>query len=123
MDRDRHSWRDGQAVIFDKTYVHWAQNESDQTRIILFCDIERPMKWRWAQAVNHWVGATLVAAAASLNNEHDRTGYINRIFRDVHALREAGQNLKKRNRKFYYWLKHGLIAAIFALIILAGVVF
>jgi len=28
VDRQRHSWRDGQAVIFDETYVHWAQNES-----------------------------------------------------------------------------------------------
>ncbi len=38
VDRQRHSWRDGQAVIFDETYVHWAQNESEQTRIILFCE-------------------------------------------------------------------------------------
>ena len=60
VDQQRHSWRDGEAVIFDETYVHWAENKSDHTRIILFCDIERPMKWRWAQAVNHWVGTTLM---------------------------------------------------------------
>lgn len=49
VDRQRHSWRDGEAVIFDETYVHWAENKTEQTRIILFCDIERPMKWRWAE--------------------------------------------------------------------------
>ena len=123
VDGQRHSWRDGEAVIFDETYVHWAQNESEQTRIILFCDIERPMKWRWAQAVNHWVGSSLMSAAASPNDENDRTGFINRIFKYVYALRDAGQNLKKRNRKFYYWVKHSLIAAIFALIIIPSLFF
>jgi beta-hydroxylase len=90
VDGQRHSWRDGEAVIFDETYVHWAENKSDQTRIILFCDIERPMKWRWAQAVNHWVGTTLMSAASSPNDENDSTGGINRIFKYVHAGRERG---------------------------------
>lgn len=94
VDQQRHSWRDGEAVIFDETYVHWAENKTDQTRIILFCDIERPMKWGWAQAVNHWVGTTLMSAASSPNDENDRTGGINRIFKYVHAGRERGQRLK-----------------------------
>lgn len=117
VDRQRHSWRDGEAVFFDETYVHWAENKTDKTRIILFCDIERPMKWRWAQAVNHWLGATVMSAASSPNNEGDKTGAINRIFKYVHALREGGQNLKKRSRKLYYGLKYLTIAAVFAVII------
>ncbi|PRD17142.1 lipid A hydroxylase LpxO [Pantoea coffeiphila] len=122
VDKERHSWRDGEAVLFDETYVHWAQNKTEQTRIILFCDIERPMKWRWAQAVNHWVGATLMSAASSPNDENDRVGGINRIFKYVNRLRDAGQRLKKRNRKLYYWVKHGLIALIFAIIIVPGLI-
>ncbi|OKB66744.1 aspartyl beta-hydroxylase [Serratia marcescens] len=118
VDGEQHSWRDGQAVIFDETYVHWAQNATDQTRIILFCDVERPMKWRWAQAVNHWVGATLMSAASSPNDDQDRTGGINRIFKYVNAVRDAGQRLKARNRRGYYLLKWLVIAAIFAAIIL-----
>lgn len=47
VDGIRYSWRDGEAVFFDETYVHWAQNASEETRIILFCDVERPMKWPW----------------------------------------------------------------------------
>lgn len=117
IDRQRHSWRDGEAVIFDETYVHWAENKTDKTRIILFCDIERPMKWRWAQAVNHWLGATVMSAASSPNDEGDRTGVINRIFKYVYALREGGQNVKKRSRKLYYALKYLTIAAIFAVIV------
>ena len=117
VDGQQHSWRDGQSVIFDETYVHWAQNATNQTRIILFCDIERPMKWRWAQAVNHWVGATLMSAASSPNDDKDRTGFINRIFKYVNAARDAGQGLKARNRRGYYLLKWLVIAAIFAAII------
>lgn len=122
VDRQRHSWRDGKAVIFDETYVHWAQNHADQTRIILFCDIERPMKWRWAQAVNHWVGASLMSAASSPNDSSDRTGAINHLFKYVHAARESGQRLKKRNRRLYYFLKYLVIIAIFAAIVAPAVV-
>lgn len=122
VDRQSHSWRDGEAVIFDETYVHWAENKSDQTRIILFCDIERPMKWRWAQAVNHWVGTTLMSAASSPNSDRDRTGSLNRIFKYVHALRDSGQDLKKRQRKVYYAMKYAVIALIFAAIIVPSVV-
>lgn len=123
VDGQRHSWRDGKAVIFDETYVHWAQNESEQTRIILFCDIERPMKWCWAQAVNHWVGSTLMSAASSPNDDNDRVGGINRIFKYVNRIRDAGQNLKKRNRRLYYWVKHSLIVLVFALIVVPSVIF
>jgi beta-hydroxylase len=35
-------WRDGQAFMFDETFIHSAENATDQTRIILFCDVERP---------------------------------------------------------------------------------
>ncbi len=41
MDGERHSWRDGHGVVFDETYLHWAENRSDKDRLILFCDIER----------------------------------------------------------------------------------
>ena len=37
-------WRDGEAVMFDETFIHWAENKTDVNRIILFCDVERPLK-------------------------------------------------------------------------------
>ena len=44
VDGERYSWRDGEAVMFDETFIHWAENKTDTTRIILFCDIERPLR-------------------------------------------------------------------------------
>ncbi len=42
---------------FDETYLHYAENQSGQNRLILFCDIERPMRYRWAQARKPLAGA------------------------------------------------------------------
>ncbi|MGY4178276.1 beta-hydroxylase [Bradyrhizobium sp. USDA 4518] len=39
-------WRDGEAFMFDETFIHSAENKTDVNRIILFCDVERPMKVR-----------------------------------------------------------------------------
>lgn len=47
----RHTYRDGTDVIFDDTYVHAATNGCSEPRIILFLDIERPLR--------HWSFRTL----------------------------------------------------------------
>ncbi|MGH8115538.1 MAG: aspartyl/asparaginyl beta-hydroxylase domain-containing protein, partial [Rhodanobacteraceae bacterium] len=114
VDGNPYSWRDGEDVVFDETYIHWAANETNQDRIILFCDLERPMKYRWAQAINHFVARTLLAAGTSPNAEGDRTGGINRIFKYAYSIRRVGKSLKRRNRKLYYAAKWTLLLAILA---------
>ena len=32
------------SVVFDETYIHYAENKTDQNRIIFFADVERPLK-------------------------------------------------------------------------------
>jgi aspartyl/asparaginyl beta-hydroxylase (cupin superfamily) len=39
----RH-WSEGRSLIFDNTYVHSAWNETNQDRVVLIIDIERPMR-------------------------------------------------------------------------------
>ncbi|HEX5960677.1 MAG TPA: lipid A hydroxylase LpxO [Rhodanobacteraceae bacterium] len=116
VDGKPYSWRDGEGVLFDETYVHWAANETDQDRIILFCDFERPMKYRWAQALNRAVARTLLHAGASPNEAGDRTGGINHVFKYAVAVRNAGKALKQRNRRLYYATKWMLLIAILAAI-------
>ena len=41
IDGEAYSWRDGQDVLFDETFIHSAENKTDVTRIILFCDVEQ----------------------------------------------------------------------------------
>ena len=105
VDGERYSWRDGEGVMFDETYLHYAENQSGQNRLILFCDIERPMRYRWTQAVNHWLGRNLMSAATAPNEEGDRTGGVNKMFKYIYAIRRVGKRLKAWNRTGYYIIK------------------
>ncbi|HDL7360529.1 TPA: lipid A hydroxylase LpxO [Yersinia enterocolitica] len=119
VDGTTYSWRDGEGVLFDETYIHYAENQSGQDRLILFCDIERPMRYRWAQWVNHWLGRNLMSAAAAPNEEGDRTGGVNRAFKYIYAVRKVGKRLKAWNRRIYYLIKWLLFGGIAALIFYA----
>lgn len=116
VDGQRYSWRDGEGVVFDETFLHTAENRSGQDRMVLFCDIERPMKYRWAQALNHWIGKNIVAAGASPNDEGDRTGVINHLFRYVHYMGQKRRAFKRWNRTVYKLTKFSLIAGALYLI-------
>jgi beta-hydroxylase len=119
VDGQRYSWRDGKAVVFDETYIHWARNDSNENRIILFCDIERPMRYRWAQKINKLLGRTLMTAASSPNETGDQTGGINKLFRVVWAMGQYRRRFKAWNRPLYYVTKAALIVSAVLLIIFA----
>ncbi|RJG07441.1 lipid A hydroxylase LpxO [Noviherbaspirillum cavernae] len=119
VDGQRYSWRDGKSVVFDETYIHWALNDSDGDRIILFCDIERPMRYRWAQAINRWLGRTMMTAASSPNDTGDQTGGINKLFRFVWAAGQYRRRFKAWNKTVYRLTKFALIIGAAALIIWA----
>ncbi|ABE36259.1 aspartyl/Asparaginyl beta-hydroxylase family protein [Paraburkholderia xenovorans LB400] len=112
VDGETYSWRDGEDIVFDETYLHYAFNDTQEDRIILFCDIERPMKYRWARAINRAIGSFLMRAAASPNETGDYTGGLNRIFRYLYMVRRAGKRLKAWNRTVYYVVKWCLFIAI-----------
>jgi len=42
INGSRYSWRDKKDIVFDDTRLHYVQNNTNQARIILFLDIERP---------------------------------------------------------------------------------
>lgn len=112
VDGQRYSWRDGKSVVFDETFIHWAQNGADTNRIILFCDVERPLRYRWAQAINKWLGKTMMTAASSPNETGDQTGRINKLFRFVWLAGQYRRKFKKWNRNVYRATKFGLIIAV-----------
>lgn len=80
IDGEPYSWRDGQDIVFDETYVHWAANETQQTRIILFCDVERPLRTPLMRAINRFVGNTFVRAGGTQNVPTEKIGLLNRIY-------------------------------------------
>ena len=117
VDGERASWRDGEAMVFDETYVHEAFNGSDMTRLILFCDVERPVRGPW-QAVNRWMIHHVMGATGAPNEVGEQVGAVNRFFERIHGVMESGKALKARNRRLYYALKYALISLLLIVVIL-----
>ncbi len=105
VDGQRYSWRDGQAVMFDETYLHYAENRTQVNRIVLFCDVERPLRFAPAAALNRWFARHVMSAATAPNQQGDRVGGINRAFGVVQVVRLWGKRVKARSRLGYYALK------------------
>jgi beta-hydroxylase len=120
VDGHPYAWRDGEDVVFDETYVHRAENATDTPRIILFCDVERPLRSRPARAVNRLVIRHVMGVTATANVAGEPIGAANRVFERLYEVRLAMKRLKKRSRAGYYALSYGMkIAAAVGLLHLA----
>jgi beta-hydroxylase len=112
VDGERYYWKDGEAVMFDETYIHYAANETDQQRIVLFCDVERPLHTKLMQLFNRWFGRYVMSATSSQNVEGEEVGLINVLFKYFYLLRAQAKKLKAKNRTIYYLGKWILILGI-----------
>ncbi len=121
VDGEEHAWGDGKDVVFDETYVHWVENNTDQTRIILFADVERPLKLRWMTAINHRVGIFMGRITASPNTEspQEKTGFVNRLFALNQRSRERSRRFKKKYPKLFRVSKYLGIVLLAWLVFLA----
>lgn len=116
IDGIPYSWRDGEDIVFDETYVHWAVNETQQTRVILFCDVERPLHTPIMRAVNRLVSNTLVRAASTQNVPTENVGLLNRLYAlfgtVTTPIGEFFHGLKRRHRQAFKIGKYLAIVAI-----------
>jgi len=118
VDGERYSWRDGEGVIFDETFIHTAENRTDVERLILFCDVDRPLKFGFARRFNAWFGRNVVAAASSPNEADDRLGLINRLFFLSFEAGRVRRRFKAWNKTVYKLTKGVLVLGLAALLIL-----
>lgn len=44
VDQERLHWSEGEWLLFDDTYEHEVRNDTDETRIVLLCQVERPLR-------------------------------------------------------------------------------
>ena len=118
VDGEPYYWRDGEAVMFDETYIHYAENTTQMPRVILFCDVERPLKSRAMTAINRWFARNVMKASASQNVEGEQIGALNRLFGGFYQLRLRAKQLKAWSRSTYYVLKWALLGGLFYLVFL-----
>jgi beta-hydroxylase len=112
VDGQSYSWRDGQDVMFDETYLHYAENRTDQTRLILFCDIERPLHGAPVRALNRLFERVVLRAAATQNDDVEDVGWINRAYKPVGLLKDQLKRLKQWNKPLFNGCKYVLILAL-----------
>lgn len=117
VDGQRYHWKDGEAVMFDETYIHTAENRTDVARVILFCDIERPLSNPVIRWLNRAIGRRMAKAAATENIPGEHVGALNRVFQYTYQVRLVGMRIKKWNRPAYYVLKWALILGALYLIV------
>jgi beta-hydroxylase len=57
VDNDVYRWQEGEAVIFDDAYEHEAWNRTPHTRVVLFVDFRKPL--RFPANVFNWLLVSL----------------------------------------------------------------
>lgn len=112
VDGEKHSWRDGDDVLFDETFIHEAHNNTVKNRIILFCDVTRPMKFGLISEFNSFMSSTLMRATATRNDHGDPVGLVNRAFEKLYSIRLVSRRIKRWNKPFYKTLKYTLFLAM-----------
>ena len=114
IDGEPYYWREGEDIVFDETYLHYAENTTSDDRIILFCDVERPLHTRAMTAFNRWVSRNIINESATQNEEGEHVGWINRAFGYIYHVRLVGKRMKAWNKRVYYAVKYLIIGGILA---------
>ncbi len=106
VDNKSKHWMDGEGFIFDETFPHFVRNDTDQHRLILMCDVERPMSLP-GRVFNYFYGF-LVRTTVVPNTAEDKIGKASALFAKVSPLLADGKALKKTNPPLYKLIKYSL---------------
>jgi len=117
LDDTEHVWRDGEHILFDSSYVHSAYNKTDRPRLVLFCDVHRPMRGPISGAINRFVVRHIVPMTQVRNLPGDPVGLGNRVFSALRPLRLAIQAVKRTSAPVYYVLKAGVAIGLLVILI------
>jgi beta-hydroxylase len=111
LDGQSYPWHDGKELLFDQTFLHSALNETDQPRVILFCDVENPnLPW----GVKHLAGAVnaLVMAKMTGANDAGRRSWVSAVYRPVYRVRKyVKEKIRPRSLFLYNVIKFSAIGA------------
>jgi len=112
VDGQPYHWKDGEAVMFDETFIHHAANRTQQQRVVLFCDIERPLWTAPVRWFNRVFAKYVLAAAVSANDEGESIGGLNQFFKVFYQGRLRAKAFKAKHRTAYYVLKWAAILGL-----------
>lgn len=120
VDGERRHWRDGEVMMFDETFIHHAENTTPHGRVILFCDVERPLHFAPMRWLNRAFAKLVMTASATQNVAGEPVGALNKAFYYLYQLRLKAKALKNSHRRVYYAGKWLLIGGLVYLLFLRG---
>lgn len=114
IDGRDYVWHNGQALIFDETFLHYAHNDSDKDRLILMCDVNRPT-WFPGPLFNGLYRGFMRLSVVP-NAPGDQRGLFNNIFAGIAPRLAAVRTLKQTHRARYKLIKYSVNGALFCLL-------
>lgn len=108
------SWHNGEDFVFDETYPHYAKNNSQSSRLILMCDVERPMN-SFGRVFNMLYRFTIKGTLVP-NTAEDKTGVFSALFAAIAPLRQSTLKLRSERRRLYKTLKLTLNTTLLAML-------
>jgi beta-hydroxylase len=106
-------WMEGEDFVFDETYVHWAENTTDQPRIVFFADFTRPMYPGPVRWLNNFLVRYVYGMTRSRNELSESEGLFGKVTPALHVLKKFFRGIKERvNRKAYYTVKYILFGGL-----------
>ncbi len=115
IDGTPYSWRDGETLIFDETYLHYVRNNSDDSRLILMCDVNRPTNF--LGSFFNFFYKFLLRFTVVPNMDGDKRGLVNTIFSNLSPVLKKSKKLKETNRPLYLVLKYTVNTVLIALLL------
>ena len=117
IDGQTCTWFDGEDFVFDETYPHFAYNTTNSARLILMCDVDRPMNIL-GRIFNSGY-RILVKGTVVPNTPEDKCGIFSRIFKFFAPFRQDSIQFREKNIKTYKTLKFILNLSLLSIIFLA----
>lgn len=81
-------WREGEALIFDDAYEHEAWNHTEQTRVVLFVDFDKPLNWP-ARMLNCAILGAAMFTPFVREGVDNHSAWEKRFYHEAEALRQA----------------------------------
>jgi beta-hydroxylase len=88
IDRQICHWQEGRALIFDDAFEHEAWNHSDETRVVLFVDFNKPLRFP-ANVINALLLRIAIFTPFIKEGADNHSAWEKKFYAEAEALRNA----------------------------------
>lgn len=81
-------WQEGKALIFDDAYDHEAWNHTESTRVVLFVDFDKPLRWP-ARMINSAILGAAMFTPFVREGVDNHSEWEKRFYAEAEALRQT----------------------------------